>query len=138
MEELHLERAELDDVLRLDRVELRLVEQAVLLQLVLHQAHREAAAVDRNVQVGKDERQRADVIFVAVREEDGFDFAFVFEQEADVGNDDIDAEQFVVRKHDAGVDDDDGSAAAERHHVHSEFAETAQGNYFERLIRHCS
>ena len=136
VEELDLERAELDDVLRLDRVKLRLVEQPMLLELVLHQTHREAAAVHRNIQIGKDERQRADMVFVAVGEEDGFDFALVFEKVADVGNDDVDAEQFVVRKHDAGIDDDDGAVAAERHHVHSKFAESAERNDIECLIRH--
>ena len=110
----------------------------MLLELVFHESHREAAAVNRNVQVGKDERKRANMVFVAVRQEDGFDFALVFEQVADVGDDDVDAEQFVVGEHHAGIDDDDGSAAAERHHVHAKFAESAQRNNFERLIRHRS
>ena len=105
-----------------------------MLEFVLHQTHREAGAVDRNIQIREDEGKRADVIFVAVRQEDGFDFALVLEQVSDVGDDDVDAKQFIVGKHDSGIDDDDGSVAAERHHVHAEFAETAERNDFKRLI----
>ena len=134
VEELHLETAELNFVLSLDDVDRRVFEQTVLRQFVLHQAHREAAAVERNVQVGKHERQGADVVFVAVRQDDRFDFGAVFEQERDVGDDDIDAEQFLVGKHDARIDDDDRAVAAERHHVHSEFAEAAERNNIQCFV----
>ena len=54
-------------------------------------------------------------------------------QIGDVGNDQVDAEQFGFGEHHAGVDDDDVVAEAQRHHVHAEFAETAEGNCGEGL-----
>ena len=56
----------------------------------------------------------------------------------DIRHDDIDTEQFVVRKHDAGIDDNDRTSGTECHHMHSKFAKTAQRHYVERLIRHWS
>jgi hypothetical protein len=42
----------------------------------------------------------------------------------------VDAEKFLVGKHDARVDNNDGAVTAERHHVHAELAESAEGNDF--------
>ena len=50
-----------------------------------------------------------------VGEEDAANFVLVLEKKADVGNDDVNAEQLVIGKHHAGVDNDDGARAAERH-----------------------
>ena len=49
MKEFDFERTQLDGFFRFHRVELRPVEQAVLFEFVLHQAHRETAAIDRHV-----------------------------------------------------------------------------------------
>ena len=48
-------------------------------------------------------------------------------QIGDVGNDDIDAEQFGFGEHQAGIDDDDVVSPADGHAVHAEFAEAARG-----------
>ena len=68
---------------------------------------------------------------MAVREKYGLDFVLVFEQVGNVWNDNIDAQQFLIREHDAGVNDDDGPIGPKRHHVHAEFTESAKGNDFE-------
>ena len=138
VKELHLERAELDYVFGLHGVELRLIQQSMLLELVANQSHREAAAVDRHVQIGKYEGQRANVVLMTMGEEDAADFVLVLKKESDVGDDHVNTEQFVVRKHHAGVDNDDGARAAEGHHVHAKFAQSAKGNNIKRLINHRS
>src|SRR3954466_2945952 len=84
-----------------------IVEQAVFFQLVLDVGERKLSAIDRDVEVGENGRQRADVVFVAVRENDAANVVAVLEQVADVGNDDVDAEQFSLGKHEASVDDND-------------------------------
>ena len=71
------------------------------------------------------------MVLMTMREKDGFDFALVLQQICNVGNDDVNAEEFLVWKHDAGINDDDGSVRPECHHVHAEFAEPAQRNDFE-------
>ena len=131
LEELNREASDGDLVLGLDRVEMRLLEHAVLLELALDQGHGEGRTVDRNVEVRKNEGKRADVVFVAVCEEDGFDFAFPLEKVTNVGNDDVDAQQFFVGKHDAGVDHNDRFLAPECHHVHAEFAESTKSDNFK-------
>ncbi len=78
--------------------------------------------------------KRANVIFVAVREHDGFDQMAILFEIGDVGNDEVDAEEFGFGEHHAGVDDDDGVAEARSHHVHSEFAETTERNYCDGLL----
>jgi hypothetical protein len=44
----------------------------------------------------------------------------------DVGDDEVDAEEFGFGEHHAGVDDEDVVTETKDHHVHSEFAETAE------------
>src|SRR5262249_50204092 len=125
VKELHFERTQFNDVLFLDRVQLRFFEQAVLPKLVLHQSHGEAAAINRNVQIRQDEWKRADVVFVTVRQQDCPDFTFIFETQSDIGNEDVDAQQLFVGEHHAGIDNNDGPRRAERHHVHAELSESA-------------
>ena len=54
-------------------------------------------------------------------------------QISDVGNDQVDAQELRFREHHARVDDDDLVAEPQCHHVHSEFAETTQGDGGEGL-----
>ena len=118
VKKLDLETSQLDRIFCFDDVQLRFFEQAVLRQLVLYQADREAA-------VGKDEREGADMVFVTVCEQDGANRPLVFEQVPDIGDNDVHAQQFVVREHDAGVHNDDRTGRAHRHHVHAELAQPA-------------
>ena len=134
MEELHRETAGTDLLLCFDRVKLGFTNQTVLFELVLDQRHREARAVHRNIQVWKNERECADMVFVAVCEKNSFNFALVLEKVRDVGNDNVDAQQFLVGKHDARIHHDDRSVAPERHHVHTKFAKPAKSNYIECLV----
>src|SRR4051812_23469733 len=100
------------------------VEQSVFFQLVLDVRKRKLSGIDGDVEVGEDGRQRADVVFVAVRENDPANVVAILEQVADVRHDDVDAEQFGLGKHEAGVDDDNVVAPANGHAIHAELAET--------------
>src|SRR5262249_23583389 len=48
-----------------------------------------------------------------------------------VRNDQVDAEQFRLGEHDAGVDEDRRLAAGDEHHVHAELAEPAERDQLE-------
>ena len=74
------------------------------------------------------------MVFVTMREKDSLNIVLVFQKVCDVGNDNVDAEQFFVGKHHARIHHDDRSAAPERHHVHTEFAETAESHDFDCLV----
>ncbi len=105
------------------------VEEAVFVEFALDEGEGEFGSVDGNVQLGEDPGQAADVVFMAVREQDGFDLVAVFGEVGDVGDDDVDAEEFFFGKHQAGVDDDDVILPAEGHAVHTELAEATQRNH---------
>src|SRR5215468_5998557 len=113
LKELHAKRTKLHHVFGANHVQTRFFEQSVLFELAAYQFDGEAASVYRNVQIGKDERNGADMVLVSVSKEDGFDFAFVLEQKPNVRNDHIDAEKFFVGKHDSGVNDNDRSVTSE-------------------------
>ena len=127
------EWADFDEAAGDDFAERGGVEQAGFFEAFFDQREREARAINGHVEVAQNIGKRADVIFVAVREHDGADVLAILLQVGDVGNDEVDAEEFGFGEHHAGVDDDDVVAEAKRHHVHAEFAETTEGNCGEGL-----
>ncbi len=70
-DEFDLERPDLEAFAWPDGVHLGLIEQAELLQFAFDQAEGEARGINRRIRYLQQERQRADVIFVRVREHDG-------------------------------------------------------------------
>ena len=121
------ERPDLEALAGLDLVEHGVVEQRVLFQLAFDIGQRELGGVDRDVQLRQHPRQRADVVFVTVRQHDGAHVLAVLDQVGDVGNNDVDAEQLGFGKHQAGVDDDDVVTPANGHAIHAEFAAARRG-----------
>ncbi len=77
----------------------------------------------------------ADVVLVTVGQDDRANFFLVLEQVAKVGDHQVDPEQVVPGKHQACVDDEDGAAAADCHHVHAEFPKASKGYYFYNSYR---
>ena len=135
-DELDGERPDGDDVARLDRLQPIAGVDAVLLELRLDQRQRHGRAVHGPVERGQHVRHGADVILVAVGEDQRLDLVAPRLDVGEVRNDQIDAELVGVRKHDAGVDEDRGVLPGHRHHVHAELAEAAQRDDLERGRRH--
>ena len=73
-------------------------------------------------------RQGADVILVAVREDDGAEPLAPAAHVREIGNDVIDAGQLVVREHEPAVDRDQVLAGLDQHHVEADLAETSEGD----------
>ena len=107
-------------------MELHAIEQSVFFQFFADDGESVFSAINRNVEIGDDVRNRSDVIFVRMRENDGANHALVLFQIGGVGNDDVNAEEFLLGEHEARIDDDDVVAGAENEHVHSKFAEPAE------------
>ena len=108
--------------------------QIVFDQLRLRQRQREGRAVNRHVNFFQQIGQAANVIFVAVRQQNGADAFAILAHVTEVGNDNVHAEQFGVRKHDAAIDDDHVIVKLKRHHVHSEFAQTPERNSLQLMV----
>ena len=122
------ERPDLEALAGLDLVELGIIQQAMLFQLAFHIGQRELGAVDRDVELRQQPGQRADVVFVPVGQHHGAHMLAILDQVAEVGNDDVHAEQFGFGEHQAGIDDDDVIAPANGHAIHAKFAESTQRN----------
>ena len=114
------------DVAGADRVQLGGLDEPVLAQLVAQETERQRRAVDRHGQARQDVRQRADVVLVPVGEHDAADVADALLQPRDVRDHQVDTEHLLLREHQAGVDDHDVVAAAEREHVATDLAEPAE------------
>ena len=121
-----------------DLDQLGVVEQAMLFELALDQGEGELGAVDGDVELGEDPGQAADVVLVAVGEDDGADFIAVFGEIADVGDDDVDAQEFFFGEHQAGIDDDDVILPPEGQAVHTELAQAPEGDHSQFFYCHGS
>jgi len=128
-DELDRERADGDPLARPHGDQLPSVD-AVLLELRLDQRQRQRRGIDRSRNVRQDVRHAADVVFVTVRQHERGG-AVLLLQVRQVGDDPIDAEQFGIREHHPGVDDDRRLAPCQREHVHAELAEPAECDDFK-------
>ena len=68
------------------------------------------------------------MVFVAVGQEETEDLILALRQVGDVGQHQVNAQHFLFREHQAGVDDDDVLVILEGHHVATDLAQTPQGN----------
>src|SRR3979490_3239979 len=103
----------------------------MLVELVFNVRESEFGPPDGTVELAEDRGQRADVIFVSVRKNDGANVLPVLSKIGNVGDDDVDAEQFCFREHQAGIDDNNVVSPAHGHAVHTELAQPAERNYVQ-------
>ena len=109
------------------------VGEVVLAQLAGHQAEREVAAVDRDAHLFEQIRYGADVILVAVGQNDAADFLRMGDEVGEIRDDDIDAENLFLGKHEAGVDHDQIAPAAQHRAIQTEFAEATERDDLQAL-----
>jgi hypothetical protein len=112
-------------VARQDLDEFGFVKEAMLFEFAFDVGEGELGAVDGDVQLGQDPGKAADVIFVAVGEDDAADLGAVLDEVRDIWDDDIYTEELFLGKHEAGVDDEDVVAEAECETIHAELTEPA-------------
>ena len=110
---------------------LRIVEEVELLQLQLYDAGSQAGGVDGYVQLAHDVGQRADVVLVSV----GYDYAaylvLVLPQVADIGYDEVYAVEFLIRKADTAVHDNNVLPVFVHGEVLSDLTEAAERDYLK-------
>ena len=91
----------------------RVVEQLVFFQLAFDIGQGELGRVDRHFQFTQDPWQPTDVVLVTMGQDDGANMLAVFGEVRDIGDDNVDAQQFSLGKHETGIDDDDVVCPAE-------------------------
>jgi hypothetical protein len=84
--------------------------------------------IDRALKLRQDERQRPDVVFVTVSDEDGADLIDSFLQVGDVWDDQIDPKHSFLWELDPAIDDYDVVFVFQGHHVFAYFPQAPQGN----------
>ncbi len=126
VDELRLDRAERDAVAGLDFARLP-IARLVFLELRADQRQRERRSDDRNLRkLAQQIRDPADVVFVAVRDEQAAKLVLPFAQVGEVVDDDVDPEHLLVGKHQAAVDDDQIVVRLDAGHVAADLAAAAQ------------
>ena len=68
------------------------------------------------------------MIFVAVGENDPANPLPILDEVGNIGDHDVDAEQFSLGKHEPRIDHNNVVAPADGHAVHTELAESSEGN----------
>ena len=106
------------------------VGEAVFAELRLDHRQRQRRAVNGAAHQRRDMRHTADVILVAVRQDQRARAAFLL-QIAQIRDDAVHSQQVGIREHDARIDDHRRLAPGERQHVHPELAEAAERHDFE-------
>ena len=130
MDELHLELARLHRLPRLHGNQLRGVQQPVLLQFQLDEPGGEPGAVDGHVHLLQYIGDGADVVLVAMGDEQAPQPLVVLQQIADVGDDAVDAVHIIAGEGHAAVHHDDFAAVLIGGHVLADLVETAKGDNF--------
>ena len=131
MDELHGELARPDALACLHSDELGGLHQLVLLQLQLDEAGGEAGAVDGHVDLLEDVGNGADVVLVAVGDEQAPDPGFVLDEIRHIGDHAVDAVHVITGEGHTAVHYDDLAAVFIGGHVLADLVETAKGDNFQ-------
>ena len=126
LDELHIELAELHDVPEGDDVPLRIVQQVVLAELVLDDAHGQAGAVDGHIDLLEDIGEGADVVLVAVGDHKGPDLVDILLQVGRVRNDQVNSQHVILGKSQAAVHDHNAVPVFKCSDVHPDLLESAE------------
>ncbi len=98
----------------------------MLVEFVFDVGEGELGAPDGDVEFREHPGKAADVVLVAVGEDDSANALAVLDEVGDVGDDDVDAEKLGFGEHEPGVDDDNVVSPADGHAVHAELAEAPE------------
>ena len=129
VDELDLERPRLDLLARREHLEVGLA-QPVLVELGARHRDRQLAAVDhrhrRLPQLAQHPRQRADVVLVAVGDDDRLDVVDVLAQVGEVRQHEVDAHHLGGREAQPAVDHDDRAVVLDDGHVLADLADAPE------------
>ena len=131
VDELHLELAGPDGHAGLHGDQLGGADQTVLLELQLDEPGGEPGAVDRDIDLLENIWDGADVVLMAVGDEQAPQPGFVLDEIGHVGDDAIDAVHIIAGEGHAAVHHDDLAAVLIGGHVLADLVETAKRDDFQ-------
>ena len=124
--------AEVNGLLRVNGVDDGVPRAAAFIEFDGNEAVGQAGGVHRHGQIRQDVGQRADVILMPVRNQNGAHPFRIGGQIGHVGDNQVNAGHILSGKLDAAVDDDDVIAAFQGQHIFADFAQPAQRNDAQR------
>ena len=129
--ELDVERAEREAAAERHDIDRNFRSAALALPLGFEQRGRERRRVDRQLEPWPQIDESAEMVLMRVGEHDAEDVAAFFDQETDVGQDQVDARQLLLaRERDADIDDDPlparRRAEAVEREIHPDLADAAE------------
>src|ERR1017187_8831500 len=131
LQRMNGEWADLEAFSRPDFAQVGIVEELVFVELVFDVGEREFSSPNRNIQFAENPGQGSDVVLMAVGEDDAAHMLAIFKQIRNIGDNNVDTEQFGFREHEAGIHHHDVIAIADGHAVHTELAHPAERNYMQ-------
>ena len=126
MDGLHRKAAKAHFLAGTDLMELCTGGKTVLLQLVFDQANGQTCSVNGHVELFEQIRQAADMVFVAMGNEQALDAVLIFQYIGEIRNDKVHAEHIGIREHQAAVHQDHIALAFIQGDVFANFAQAAQ------------
>ena len=132
LDELHLEAAQFHRVAGFHHVEV--AGNVHLLELVLYEGHGQVRAVHGHVELLEGVGHGADMVLVAVGNDEAAQLLPVLLEIRHVRDHHVDARHVVVREREAAVDDDDVLPVLEEGHILSDLAHAPQGDELQFLF----
>src|SRR5215213_6848675 len=129
--ELDLKGADIHDVTRLDTMQQHVAEQVVFFELAFSETGGEVGTVNRDVEPFQNVRQRPEMIFVTMREDNCGDLVAILVQKPEIRYRDVYAVSGFFRKAHPGVENQHLVAETHSHTIHSKLADTAEWDDLE-------
>src|SRR5690606_27176429 len=129
MDKLDLKYPDLRNVPGFYAMEQDVVEHPKLLETFFSQGMCKTGGIDRKIKLSENVRQSSDMVFVAVREDDGGKVIAILFQKIEVRDRNIYAEGRLLRKSHPRIDNDHLVTVADPHTIHPEFANTSERDY---------
>ena len=135
MDGLHGETAQLELLVRSDLHHFRAAHQPVFFQLVGDEPDGKARGINGQIDLFEQVGQAADVVFMAVRDNNALDAVLILDNIGEIRNDKVHPEHVAVREHDAAVHEDHIALTLVQSDVLANLAQTAQRHDLDRDSR---
>ena len=132
---LHGETAQLELLVRSDLHHFRAAHQPVFFQLVGDEPDGKARGINGQIDLFEQVGQAADVVFMAVRDNNALDAVLILDNIGEIRNDKVHPEHVAVREHDAAVHEDHIALTLVQSDVLANLAQTAQRHDLDRDSR---
>jgi hypothetical protein len=130
-DEFDLENPEVDNVTRFDAMQQHVAEQIVFFEFAFSETGGEVGTVNRDVETFENIRQRPEMIFVTVREDDRGNVVAILVEKTKIWDRNVDAVSRLFGKAHPGVENQHLVAVPHSHTIHSKLADTAEWDDLE-------